>query len=207
MPMRQFRARRSGSSPRVWGTLEAVLAFHTKLRFIPTRVGNTPCRETCRHNDPVHPHACGEHLPSAQLPEQPAGSSPRVWGTLPGASAKNSIGRFIPTRVGNTRLKQESGLFYSVHPHACGEHGLFARSVRQGARFIPTRVGNTPLPGVDEIQNPVHPHACGEHPRRAGGRQGGRGSSPRVWGTLTLCPAGQPLDRFIPTRVGNTFQC
>ena len=30
------------------------------------------------------------------------------------------------------------------------------------------------------------------------------GSSPRVWGIQSLCRMGEPLARFIPTRVGNT---
>ena len=71
-------------------------------------------------------------------------------------------------------------------------------------RFIPTGVGNTlTMPDWCSIIS-VHPHGCGEHyiGKVLGINSGG--SSPRVWGTLTLVTSRSELERFIPTGVGNT---
>ena len=111
-----------------------------------------------------------------------------------------------------------------VHPHACGEHPFWAFPAifRSGSsprlwgthprarqlvvicRFIPTPVGNTRNRRTGRRRNAVHPHACGEHTDKddTGPRQ--RGSSPRLWGTLTWSVAGDGFSRFIPTPVGNT---
>ncbi len=71
--------------------------------------------------------------------------------------------RFIPTRVGNTRVEAEAMVVQPVHPHARGEHtsSRLAKVLKGGSsprawgtqigtnasnrvvRFIPTRVGNT----------------------------------------------------------------
>jgi len=112
----------------------------------------------------------------------------------------------------------------TVHPHACGKHynhNRFYRQrygssprvwetrftvpeVNQVLRFIPTRVGNTTFLVAIWYYHPVHPHACGEHSRWPWQSQPGRGSSPRVGGTLFLSCCYLPIFRFIPTRVGNT---
>ena len=49
------------------------------------------------------------------------GSSPRVWGTLDDFNETTALLRFIPTRVGNSLLKNVVGKHGTVHPHACGE--------------------------------------------------------------------------------------
>ena len=51
-----------GSSPRAWGTRILVISRHDVRRFIPTCVGNTPCRPGLVHRRTVHPHVRGEHL-------------------------------------------------------------------------------------------------------------------------------------------------
>ena len=50
----------------------------------------------------------------------------------------------------------------------------------------------------------VHPHACGEHSRSSRLALPSIGSSPRMWGTLSLCLSRSSQNRFIPTHVGNT---
>ena len=91
-----------GSSPRVWGIRCPGTASPCRRRFIPTRVGNTCRRCPCRRAAPVHPHACGEYGRPPKGVKVGAGSSPRVWGILKHADTHVGIGRFIPTRVGNT---------------------------------------------------------------------------------------------------------
>ena len=50
-----------GSSPRAWGTLQRQRRVEQERRFIPTRVGNTPCASARLTAIAVHPHARGEH--------------------------------------------------------------------------------------------------------------------------------------------------
>ena len=114
--------------------------------------------------------------------------------------------------------------FFSVHPHACGEH-LIRRSrlsTIAGSsprlwgtleimgrfllriQFIPTPVGNTGTIECAVLESSVHPHACGEHPTTFCNHAPINGSSPRLWGThCHQQPECQDL-RFIPTPVGNT---
>ena len=133
--------------------------------------------------------------------------------------------RFIPTRVGNTNCGLGRPALPAVHPHACGEHktGQLQSSASCGSsprvwgtphvpgcyflcrRFIPTRVGNTRTMPARCRMDSVHPHACGEHAAANGASVIVVGSSPRVWGTLTIRFRQSLKPRFIPTRVGNTL--
>src|SRR5690606_31748969 len=88
-----------GSSPRMWGTADFNEIARTGYRFIPTHVGNssvTTCR-TDRYT--VHPHACGEQVPKNSGLSLIAGSSPRMWGTVPLSINSSASSRFIPTHV------------------------------------------------------------------------------------------------------------
>ena len=51
-----------GSSPRTWGTRADHHLLTEPLRFIPTHVGNTSHWSQYYDNNPVHPHARGEHF-------------------------------------------------------------------------------------------------------------------------------------------------
>ena len=113
----------------------------------------------------------------------------------------------------------------AVHPHGCGEHSnsplhrLFnngssprmwgthtlPKSPPDELRFIPTDVGNTGWGPIYRRRISVHPHGCGEHLISAVGVSLWLGSSPRMWGTLSLNPTLTRLLRFIPTDVGNTL--
>ena len=92
----------SGSSPRMWGTLEQKLLKEFRSRFIPTHVGNTGFLNCTTSRSPVHPHACGEHIKISVTDATAAGSSPRMWGTRSPRRSSSSTLRFIPTHVGNT---------------------------------------------------------------------------------------------------------
>ena len=172
----------------------------------------------------VHPHACGEHLPSGYCSSSASGSSPRMWGTLSCGKTATYVNRFIPTHVGNTRRHRRSGSATTVHLHACGEHkrGFFYRSAPHGSsprmwgtqvdyllhqradRFIPTHVGNTCAACAGSSSKPVHPHACGEHRKTYIQFPSASGSSPRMWGTHRRALLAFAFSRFIPTHVGNT---
>ncbi len=95
--------RKSGSSPRLWGTGRWRPMRSSWRRFIPTPVGNGAGEttvETLNRAKPfptpvgnglarlillmvqtVHPHACGERRYSNTSYSFSAGSSPRLWGT------------------------------------------------------------------------------------------------------------------------------
>src|SRR5690606_31388391 len=111
------------SSPRMWGTLVRDAGRCDVARFIPTHVGNTRTKRLRHKPDPVHPHACGEHLFADQNEESHTGSSPRMWGTREFPVKRVKHERFIPTHVGNTGGYRAIDGQQSVHPHACGEHG------------------------------------------------------------------------------------
>ena len=215
---------RIGSSPRVWGTLTIYVVRVVFLRFIPTGVGNTFHPSDGRRIESVHPHGCGEHVNLYLTIWCFSGSSPRVWGTLPWRGFRRCCFRFIPTGVGNTFLCDGSHAIPSVHPHGCGEHfgrfgrGAFGRGSSPRvwgtlclllvhiirSRFIPTGVGNTVQCVSFDENLSVHPHGCGEHDCGSDGRGEFIGSSPRVWGTLSIGICEYQVLRFIPTGVGNT---
>ena len=153
------------------------------------------------------------------------GSSPRVWGTPEDEDRHYQFYRFIPTRVGNSSKSRKPLPFMSVHPHACGElfpnisfisslggssprvwgtlyHGIDSSTE---SRFIPTRVGNSAKLTSVRWVDTVHPHACGELLFNYNPQPINIGSSPRVWGTLCSSQSLPKMNRFIPTRVGNSI--
>ncbi len=72
---------KTGSSPRVWGTLFLNTVAVWSIRFIPTCVGNICPRSSQAALQTVHPHVCGEHGQYIVSGLEWLGSSPRVWGT------------------------------------------------------------------------------------------------------------------------------
>ena len=173
----------TGSSPRMWGTRHCRSVCRGRCRFIPTHVGNTALPPGYQKLGPVHPHACGEHLPVPPATRIFAGSSPRMWGTRGDRRTRRNPRRFIPTHVGNTSNPLSGLSGKAVHPHACGEHRrpscqtfipsgssprMWGTPVPgdgdvQIRRFIPTHVGNTENSRIRVSADAVHPHACGEH--------------------------------------------
>ena len=133
----------SGSSPRVWGTLQRYDSSCIVCRFIPTGVGNaTP---TQRPDQPrsVHPHGCGERNRPSSFLLDTYGSSPRVWGTRVIFDFINRELRFIPTGVGNAFGFGFTLYLVPVHPHGCGER-LNRPIVKYGIIGSSPRVWGTP---------------------------------------------------------------
>ena len=93
-----------GSSPRLWGTRYSTCLSASGFRFIPTAVGNASPNYTVALLYTVHPHGCGERLPTRNATTEVYGSSPRLWGTLSYHGGFVDVSRFIPTAVGNARL-------------------------------------------------------------------------------------------------------
>jgi hypothetical protein len=191
------------ASPRMWGTVGQFLLRHSKLRFIPTHVGNSIGSRSTGCGGAVHPHACGEQRRLNRWLDQLGGSSPRMWGTGTHRLTVQLKERFIPTHVGNSQDCEGVRTEPTVHPHACGEQSpaqsrprkndgssprmwgtaLASAHAHHQCRFIPTHVGNSriwrPLPSSID------------------------GSSPRMWGTERVDKLRLFPRRFIPTHVGN----
>ena len=193
----------SGSSPRVWGTVQVAALPQAVVRFIPTCVGNGSSCSLSYLLFTVHPHVCGERALLTWGRRRKSGSSPRVWGTVHNLLSKITRCRFIPTCVGNGRRSVSVSVNFPVHPHVCGErvilwydvcdfHGSSPRvwgtelSIVQEwveLRFIPTCVGNGTRQLLYTLVLWVHPHVCGERSVTSASRLVLIGSSPRVWGT------------------------
>ena len=213
-----------GSSPRVRGTLESLVAQGYIGRFIPARAGNTIPSISNASMIAVHPRACGEHDSGTGNYTRCRGSSPRVRGTPFCRYPVVPSPRFIPARAGNTCRDGMERSLQTVHPRACGEHQIDPTAAAAGAgssprvrgtlplpghgsdrrRFIPARAGNTPSGVLSSDASTVHPRACGEHRSTPSPASSCAGSSPRVRGTQQAKQYATDAERFIPARAGNT---
>ena len=125
--------------------------------------------------------------------------------------------------MGNARRRPKPAASPTVHPHVHGERvppyprwtpasGSSPRAwgtplqntdIRNGLRFIPTCMGNAWSARGSGPQFSVHPHVHGERKGVVDLASGENGSSPRAWGTPEEEAAFAPIDRFIPTCMGN----
>ena len=120
-PNRRDAGSDTGSSPRMWGTLDLMRYARQMCRFIPTHVGNSRVNLLKKMLVTVHPHACGELERMMKKLSICVGSSPRMWGTRSRYLLSLPNLRFIPTHVGNSSYSVCVPAISSVHPHACGE--------------------------------------------------------------------------------------
>ena len=116
-----------GSSPRVRGTLIAMIQKKEGQRFIPARAGNASRHIFRARALSVHPRACGER--ASKFPEiaRTFGSSPRVRGTHHRQTCETRKRRFIPARAGNAPAVEPIRRQPAVHPRACGERARLRR--------------------------------------------------------------------------------
>ena len=194
---------RTGSSPRMRGTLAPVIIGHvahgiipayagTPLvvwgdscdeGIIPAYAGNTPRAAWTPRSCRDHPRVCGEHVSCELDGFAVQGSSPRMRGT-----PTNDYDFDTPRRD---------------HPRVCGEHvpaiaptapptgssprmrgtRSVGRAVRGGLGIIPAYAGNTSSAWLCMIRIRDHPRVCGEHLSRLPWASTLMGSSPRMRGT------------------------
>src|SRR5208337_245658 len=173
----------SGSSPRTWGTRQAIHTSACINRFIPTHVGNASRGIFIPAEESVHPHARGEREDGFNVARKYNGSSPRTWGTQLHDLYVRDVQRFIPTHVGNAAPQAAvSCRGAGSSPRTWGtppDH----RRAPPDMRFIPTHVGNALPAPCQEPHGAVHPHARGERSRSRRRSTAVSGSSPRTWGT------------------------
>ena len=167
-----------GSSPHAWGALGIGTEHASRVRFIPTCVGNTCGGLLGSASGFRFIPTCVGSMAAQELPNPAlAGSSPHAWGPL-------EHPRFV--------------VYSTVHPHMRGEHACERAGLAGQTRFIPTCVGNTVLWVASVSRLPVHPHMRGEHTSCLVATVNLAGSSPHAWGTrIVYCCPAHPL-RFIP---------
>ncbi len=112
-----------GSSPRVRGTLAALVDRTEQERFIPACAGNSSFHRRNGHRRTVHPRVCGELWEATETSDFGCGSSPRVRGTLGLERADLRPLRFIPACAGNSHKASSRLSLKPVHPRVCGELG------------------------------------------------------------------------------------
>ena len=214
-----------GSSPRVRGTRSCRRSRSSPGRFIPASAGNARRQGVLVTDHAVHPRECGERARLADVHRVPAGSSPRVRGTLRPPRPLGHRRRFIPASAGNASPRPAQQRAVSVHPRECGERqpstSSTARSVGSSprvrgthlyyglcvgiCRFIPASAGNAGPEASIRTGLTVHPRECGERLHLGRQSPASVGSSPRVRGTLVVSLAAPVGGRFIPASAGNAL--
>ena len=151
--------------------------------IIPAYAGNTGSMACTVGIKVDHPRVCGEHHMPFPQQSGPAGSSPRMRGTLNYPSGDAEAAGIIPAYAGNTSIEHRKRRWNWDHPRVCGEHTPSARS--------------SPLPRD-------HPRVCGEHMVSRSLAMASLGSSPRMRGTLFLAGVDGDDLGIIPAYAGNT---
>ncbi len=133
----------AGSSPRVRGTLAALVDRTEQERFIPACAGNSATPAGRGRKSAVHPRVCGELSPPPDKISSTDGSSPRVRGTPKFTINQMPQFRFIPACAGNSlRLFREGPAKPGSSPRVRGTH-LRREVIGDGGRFIPACAGNS----------------------------------------------------------------
>ena len=160
------------------------------------------------------------------IAEQIVGSSPRVWGQVFVDTERLPVFGIIPTRVGTSFTSSFGEKCGEDHPHACGDkasvsagkdtlpgssprvwgQAIFCCVDLLVARIIPTRVGTSADTSIFFNFSQDHPHACGDKFSAFFCSSSCLGSSPRVWGQVTVTRLCKHTVRIIPTRVGTSIR-
>ena len=213
-----------GSSPRMRGALEILLAVLFIGGIIPADAGSTrpSCWEPTGPKD--HPRGCGEHG-VAHLPVVgEEGSSPRMRGALGLQLADCAGAGIIPADAGSTQKMAFDTMRNKDHPRGCGEHpgrrhghgratgssprmrgapcGSLYRTCPTG--IIPADAGSTFFDNRKFGSPRDHPRGCGEHSVAIRTSPLLRGSSPRMRGALSSGLLKTGLSGIIPADAGST---
>ena len=111
-----------GSSPRMRGTLDELVAFVQILGIIPADAGNTHAWRLSASAWRDHPRGCGEHFSVVCWTHSRRGSSPRMRGTLIDYEDFRPGTGIIPADAGNTLPWCSLNRAGWDHPRGCGEH-------------------------------------------------------------------------------------
>ena len=150
-----------GSSPRVRGTLAALLLGELYLGIIPACAGNTRDGLTQRRAPWNHPRVCGEHTLAIIEPFSNQGSSPRVRGTQECSAGRVKVSGIIPACAGNTGHLARSPLPTRDHPRVCGEHVVSFVPVSSRTGSSPRVRGTRGDEGLHELVGGIIPACAG----------------------------------------------
>ena len=137
-------APRSGSSPRMRGTLHDWPIQVVVEGIIPAYAGNTRNRLASISSHWDHPRVCGEHGVGEEAAEFVEGSSPRMRGTLRVPPCCFRPFGIIPAYAGNTYVNPSWRSQTEDHPRVCGEHSTVGAGVVSGVGSSP-RMRGTPI--------------------------------------------------------------
>ena len=218
------RTTRSGSSPRMRGSLHEARRNRLTSGIIPAYAGLTRPLVGAPNGRRDHPRACGAHssFPSRQSDCQ--GSSPRMRGSLLLRAALDEEAGIIPAHAGLTCGAALLPLPRGDHPRACGAHQTLdlkltdsqgssprmrgspwvVRPGRAADGIIPAHAGLTHAPYTSTISGRDHPRACGAHPALASSMGSRLGSSPRMRGSLLPATVAVFPEGIIPAHAGLT---
>ena len=219
------RAMRAGSSPRMRGTPLSNGRACRCTGIIPAHAGNTYTVSLATRLRRDHPRACGEHVPASVEKGCFGGSSPRMRGTRKRRPGTPRPAGIIPAHAGNTGAERVGGdSEWGSSPRMRGTHRLQGVSDLAGAgssprmrgtqrnpslhrlslRIIPAHAGNTTSSDFLTYHVWDHPRACGEHSWDGIISKKGKGSSPRMRGTLLGNAQAGKAHGIIPAHAGNT---
>ena len=174
--------------------------------IIPAHAGNTATQVAAATSYRDHPRACGEHSSSPSSSRKPAGSSPRMRGTLSSCCSYLVGEGIIPAHAGNTPPLTLRRPTARDHPRACGEHMRCVTVPPCRMRIIPAHAGNTGISADAPCTLWDHPRACGEHRHERHGYSHWWGSSPRMRGTRIYKVRQLFVFGIIPAHAGNTLE-
>ena len=213
-----------GSSPRMRGSRLARRQSSAAQGIIPAHAGLTLDTPDRFYRARDHPRACGAHSISSDTRSPPAGSSPRMRGSLAAASTNANTNGIIPAHAGLTFYGLSSRFSCRDHPRACGAHRLLhtphplhegssprmrgSRKIRQPNKrcngIIPAHAGLTAVSPSMRSARWDHPRACGAHVRRRSGAFESMGSSPRMRGSRRAARDNLEAIGIIPAHAGLT---
>ena len=153
-----------------------------------------------------------------------SGSSPRGRGKRSGRTPRERRKRLIPAWAGKTTQRQSTARPSPAHPRVGGENEfdtqtnahawgssprgrgkrVVGESARRAVRLIPACAGKTSVRSPSSRDSWAHPRVGGENAGDVLDGLGGRGSSPRGRGKLSVRAFAKQVGRLIPAWAGKT---
>ena len=185
------------------GSLDGLILGLVRRGIIPAGAGLTAAPVAYHSSRRDHPRGCGAHFGEDAVPEQMAGSSPRVRGSPTSSFQSFGTKRIIPAGAGLTSRRRDRRQEVWDHPRGCGAHYaeavlgavetgssprvrgslavLSGRSQKHG--IIPAGAGLTAAKANHHRAARDHPRGCGAHLAFCPSHHPHIGSSPRVRGS------------------------
>ena len=193
----------TGLSPRVRGSLPAIVGPAPPPGSIPAGAGEPAPFALALHLCGVYPRGCGGAAVASPTVAEPWGLSPRVRGSRGRAADRGRALGSIPAGAGEPNRRRHQPRRYRVYPRGCGGASLFSgdpatrwglsprvRGSPMRCDVVVRRHGSIPAgagePGPTRFQAHqigVYPRGCGGAPARPARRARSSGLSPRVRGS------------------------